>query len=86
MISKIGIAVDPKNIRAIEDCPTPTSVTDIRSFFRLARYYRKFLENFLRISCPMTTLQKKENKFLWIDKCRESFQKVKEILMTTLAL
>ena len=30
----------------------------------------------------MTTLQKKENKFLWIEKCEESFQKLKQLLMT----
>ena len=30
----------------------------------------------------MTTLQKKANKFLWTDKCEESFQKLKQILMT----
>ena len=32
IISDKGIAVDPKKIKSIEDWPTPTSVTDIRSF------------------------------------------------------
>ena len=32
IISEIGIAVDPKNIRAIKDWPTPTSVNGFRSF------------------------------------------------------
>ena len=31
----------------------------------------------------MTALQKKENKFLWMTKCEESFQNIKHILMTT---
>ena len=68
IISKTGIDVDPKNIRAIEDWPTPTSVTDIRCFLGLTGYYKKFIENFSRIACPMTALQKKENKFLWTTK------------------
>ena len=34
----------------------------------------------------MTTLQKKENKFLWTDKCEESFQKLKQLLMSALVL
>ena len=72
--------MDPKNIRSIEDWPTPTSVTDIRSILGLARYYRKVIDNFSRITCPMTTLQKKENKFLWTIKCEEIFQKLKQIL------
>ena len=34
----------------------------------------------------MTALQKKANKFLWTDKCEESFQKLKQLLMTALVL
>ena len=30
----------------------------------------------------MTTLKIKENKFLWTTKCEESFQKIKQFLMT----
>ena len=76
IISEAAIDVDLENIQAIKDWPTPTSVTEIRSFLGLAGYYRNFIENFLRITFPMTALQKKENKFLWTDKCEESFQKL----------
>ena len=86
IISEIGIVVDPENIRSIEDWPTPTSVTDIRSFLGLSEYYRKFIENFSRIDFPMTALQKKENKLLWMTKCEESIQKLKHLLMTALIL
>ena len=75
--------MDPKKIKAINDWPTPTCVTDIRSFLGLAGYYRKFIEKFLRIACPMTALQKKANKFLWMTKCKEIFQKLKQLLTTT---
>ena len=86
IISEVGIVVDPKKIQAIKDYPTLTSVTNIRSFLGLAGYYRNFIENFSRITCPMMALQKKANKFLWIDKCEESFQKLKHLLMTALVL
>ena len=86
IISEIGIAVDPEKIRAIEDWPTPTSVTDISSFLGLYEYYQNFIEKFSRIACPMTTFQKKENKFLWTTKCEESFQNIKKLLMTALIL
>ena len=74
--------MDPKKIKSIEDWPTPTSVTDIRSFLRLADYYRKFIESFLRIACPMNALKNKENKSLWKTKCEESFQILKQLLTT----
>ena len=35
IISETGIDVDPKKIKSIMDWPTPTSVTDIRSFLGL---------------------------------------------------
>ena len=77
IISQVGIAVEPKKYYlAIEYWPTPTSVTDIRSFLGLTRYYRKFIENLSKIGCPMTALQKKANKLLWMAKWEESFQKL----------
>ena len=45
IISYIRIYVDPENIKPIKNSPTPTSVTDIRSFLGLAGYYRNFIEN-----------------------------------------
>ena len=74
--------MDLENIKAIEDWPTPTSITEIRSFLGLSHYYRKFIKNVLRIACPMTTLQNKENKLLWMTKCEEIFQKLKQLLTT----
>ena len=56
IISKAGIAVDQENIRAIKDWPTPTSVTDIRSFLGLASHYGNSIENFSRITCHVTAL------------------------------
>ena len=42
-----------------------------------------FIENLSRIAYPMTSLQKKEKKFLWMTKCEESFQKLKQLLTST---
>ena len=36
----------------------------------------------MRIAFPLTALQKKASKFLWTAKCKESFQKLKQIFMT----
>ena len=46
IISEEGIYVDPKNIEAIMNWPTPRNVTDVISFMGLARYYRRFIEGF----------------------------------------
>jgi hypothetical protein len=51
----------------------PTSVGNIWSFLGLARYYRRFIEGFLKTSKPMTELLEKDKKFEWTPACEASF-------------
>ena len=44
VVSKEGIQVDPKKIEVVLDWPRPTTVTEIRSFLDLVRYYRRFVQ------------------------------------------
>jgi hypothetical protein len=65
VLSEEGVAVDPDKIRSIMEWPTPKDVSDIRSFMKLAGYYRIFIKGFSKIGCPITALQKKGTEFLW---------------------
>ncbi|KAK9126258.1 hypothetical protein Scep_015104 [Stephania cephalantha] len=67
VISEQGISVDSEKILAIIDWKTPESVADIRSFLRLAGYYRRFVHNFSSIAAPMTRLTKKADRLDWSD-------------------
>ena len=58
VISTEGISVDPQKIEAIVNWKPPTNVSEVRSFLRLAGYYRKFVEGFLKIATPLTNLEK----------------------------
>ena len=80
VVTKEEISVDPEKIRAIKDWPVPKDVTDIRSFMGITGYNRRFIEGFSRIANPITSLQKKGNKFDWNQKCEESFKKLKTLL------
>jgi len=44
VISMGGIAVDPSKVDAVLQWDSPKSVFEIRSFFGLAGYYRRFIE------------------------------------------
>ena len=50
MVSKDGIQVDPHKIEVVFECSRPTSVTEIQSFLGLVGYYRRFVQDFLRIA------------------------------------
>jgi hypothetical protein len=74
VISKGGISVDPSKVQDVLSWKAPMSVSDIRSFLRLAGYYRKFIERFLKIRKPMIELLEKDKQFEWTPVCEASFQ------------
>jgi hypothetical protein len=65
--------VDPRKVQDVLGCNSPTSVGDIRSFLRLARYYQRFNEEFSKISKHMTESLKIDKKFKWTLACEASF-------------
>jgi hypothetical protein len=73
VISKGGISVDPSKVEDVLSWNAPMSVGDIQSFLGLARYYRRFIEGFSKISKPMTELLEKDKKFEWTSAYEASF-------------
>jgi hypothetical protein len=56
----------------------PQKCFEILNFLGLARYCRRFIEGFPKISRPMTELLGKDKKFEWMTKCESSFQELKQ--------
>ena len=50
IVSKEGIATDPRKIEAIHNWPCPKTVTDICSFTGFTNYYRKFIKGYAKIA------------------------------------
>nr|CAE01541.2 OSJNBa0033G05.1 [Oryza sativa Japonica Group]CAE05974.2 OSJNBa0063C18.15 [Oryza sativa Japonica Group] len=82
VISSNGVEVDPSKVEAVLAWNPPKNVSEIRSFLGLARYYRRFIEGFSKLTRPMTELLKKEKKFQWSAACEDSFQEMKKRLTT----
>ncbi|KAL8120072.1 hypothetical protein AgCh_017266 [Apium graveolens] len=81
IISREGIQFDPAKIEAVLSWERPKTPTDVRSFLGLAGYYRRFVKDFMKIATPLTKLTQKSEKFVWDDKCEESFQELKNRLV-----
>nr|GEU74724.1 putative reverse transcriptase domain-containing protein [Tanacetum cinerariifolium] len=75
-----GIHVDPAKIESIKDWASPKTPTEIRQFLRLAGYYQRFIEGFLKITKSMTKLTQKGIKFDWGEKEENAFQLTKQKL------
>ena len=80
-MSAEGIRVDPIKIEAVVNWKPPRNVTKVRSFLGLAGYYRIFVRGFYVISSSLTKLLRKGIKFEWTDKCQNSFEQLKGMLV-----
>jgi hypothetical protein len=83
IISEGAISVDPSKVKDVLSWNTPQNVSDFRSFLGLARYYRRFIEGFSKISKPMMELLEKGKTFEWTPMREASFQELKKRLTTT---
>ena len=54
-MSTSGVSVDPKKVEVVMSWERSKSVFAIRVFLGLARYYRRFIEDFSRLAAPMMT-------------------------------
>ena len=81
IVSAEGIRVDLAKIEVVVNWKPPRSVTEVRSFLGLAGYYRRFVKGFSIIASPLTRLLRKGVKFEWTDKCQDSFEQLKEMLV-----
>jgi hypothetical protein len=82
IISEGGISVDPSKVKDVLSWNTPQNVSNIRSFLGLARYYRRFIKGFSKISKPMIELLEKGKTFEWTPRHEASFQELKKRLTT----
>lgn len=59
IVTPEGIKPNKKKLAAIKDFPIPTTAKEIKSFLGLVGYYRKFINNFAKITKPLTQCLKK---------------------------
>ena len=82
VISGDGVATDLEKISAVSGWPTPVSVKELRGFLGLAGYYRKFVRNFGLIAKPLIELLRKNTIFHWTLAHEQSFQALKQALIS----
>lgn len=56
LIGPEGVTTDPSKIEAVKSWPSLSNVRELRSFLRLAGYYRKYVRYFGVICKPLTKL------------------------------
>lgn len=52
------------------------------SFLGLASYYRRFILGFFKIAAPLFNLTHKDGEFVWDGQCQDTFNHLKDLLVT----
>jgi hypothetical protein len=82
VISERGIEVDKANVEKVEQLPPPMDVKSLRSFLGHARYYRRFVKDFSKITKPLTQLLQKDVAVDFDEKCLAAFRTLKNSLVS----
>ena len=78
IVSANGIETNQDKIRVIVERPRPLHYKEFQIFMRHCGYYRRFIYMYAKVAKPLYALLV---KFIWIE-CKESFQKLKQALIT----
>jgi len=77
VIQEGKVAMERLKVEALLDWPTPTSVTEVRSFMGFGNFYRKFIHGYSDLSKPLNELLKKDKKFEWNPEAQKAFETLK---------
>lgn len=86
VIDSKGLHKAPSKVKAIVEAPSPTNVSQLRSFLGLLTYYAKFVSNLANRLKPLHELLNKSTKWNWTEKCEKAFKDVKLALIKSEAL
>jgi len=97
IVSEKGVATDPEKTKAITEWDEPKSERDTRSFLGITGYYRRYVPGYAKIAEPLFGLvsgpgtdgkgkrvpvSKEAFRAKWTDACVESFNLLKEKLVS----
>jgi len=80
VVSNEGTKLDPSKIDPILHFPEPKTVTNIKSFLGLTRYYWNYVPGYSRLVVPLFELTKKDIDFVWNLGCQQAFEVLKRAL------
>nr|GEW44595.1 reverse transcriptase domain-containing protein [Tanacetum cinerariifolium] len=77
-VSGVGLEVGKAKIDVISKVPPPANVIGIRNFLGHTGFYRRFINDFSKIACPLTKLIEKDTPFEFNVECHKAFNSLKE--------
>ena len=82
LIKEGSFTTHPDKTKIIQSYPVPQNISEIRAFLGLCGFYRKFVQDFAKISQPLTYLTKKNVKYNWTSDQQQAFDTLKHALVS----
>ena len=86
MVNSEGIQPDPTHIKALNQWPLPSSVSELKIFLGGINFYRKFILQFSHIAHPLHQLSNSTSTFNWTNEATSHFTQIKEALCSSSVL
>ena len=81
IVSGKVLEVDKAKIEVIQNLPLPSTIKDLRSFLGHVGFYRRFIQDFMKVSKPLTTLLCKDKDFIIDEEGKRAFTMLKQALI-----
>ena len=65
IISENKVQIDEEKLSGVLEWPVPTKVKQVQAFLSFANFYCRFIENFAKMSKPLSDLTKKNSTWTW---------------------
>ena len=85
-IDSEGLHPTDEKLKAVQQAPEPTSVTELKAYLGLLTYYGRFLPHLPSVLAPLYALLHKDAPWRWTTVEQESFQQSKELLLSSTVL
>lgn len=80
LIGRDGVRADPSKVDAISKFPTPSNISELRSFYGMVNQLASFSPQIAMVSAPLRGLLSTKNQFQWLHEHEEAFEKTKQEL------
>ena len=81
LVSSKGFEVDKAKVEVIQDLALPKSIRELRSFLGHVGFYRRFIQDFAKVSKPLAFLLCKEKYFIIEEEGKYAFMQLKQALV-----
>ncbi|XP_043944941.1 uncharacterized protein K02A2.6-like [Protopterus annectens] len=82
-VDALGLHPLPDKVKAIQEAPAPTNVTELKAYLGLLNYYNRFLPNLSTLLAPLHKLLRKETLWTWQEEQDKAFEQSKELMQSS---